>query len=208
MDEQTTKQRILKAALKLFGKHGYDSVRVAQISDAVGIKAPSLYKHYKSKQDIFDAILDEMEKRYQAQVSAMQVDGNNPDKDAENLANADKEQLISIAKGLFYYYLHDEFASPFRRLLAVEQFHNSQLSALYAKQYVEDPLSFQASLFGFLMKSGVMFEGDADVMALHFYAPIFLLLTLCDCKPEKEKEAIALIERNITQFEQLYRRKK
>lgn len=207
MDEQTTKQRILKAALNLFGKRGYDAVRVAQISDAVGIKAPSLYKHYKSKQDIFDAILVEMEIRYQAQVGAMQLDGNSPHKDAANLANADKNQLISIAKGLFYYYLHDEFAAPFRRLLAVEQFHNSQLSALYAKQYVEDPLSFQASLFGFLMMSGVMNKGDADVMALHFYAPIFLLLTLCDCKPEMEKEAIELIERNITQFEQLYRRK-
>ncbi|WP_261797230.1 TetR/AcrR family transcriptional regulator [Candidatus Stoquefichus massiliensis] len=30
-----------------------DAVSVAQIADAVGIKVPSLYKHFKSKQDIF-----------------------------------------------------------------------------------------------------------------------------------------------------------
>ena len=55
-----TKQRILLEALRLFSKRGYDAVGVEQIASAVGIKAPSLYKHYKSKQDIFDAIVEKM----------------------------------------------------------------------------------------------------------------------------------------------------
>ena len=45
-----TKELILDAALKLFAKKGYEAVSVAEIADAVGVKAPSLYKHYKSKQ--------------------------------------------------------------------------------------------------------------------------------------------------------------
>lgn len=52
-----TKERILLEALRLFSKKGYDAVSVEQIADAVGIKAPSLYKHYKSKQDILDRII-------------------------------------------------------------------------------------------------------------------------------------------------------
>ena len=51
-----TKQRILLEALRLFSRKGYDAVSVEQIADAVGVKAPSLYKHYKSKQDIFDVM--------------------------------------------------------------------------------------------------------------------------------------------------------
>ena len=45
-----TKQRILREALRLFSQKGYDAVSVEQNANAVGIKAPSLYKHYKSKQ--------------------------------------------------------------------------------------------------------------------------------------------------------------
>ena len=59
-----TKQRILLEALRLFSQKGYDAVSVEQIADAVGIRAPSLYKHYKGKQDIFDAIFEETAKRY------------------------------------------------------------------------------------------------------------------------------------------------
>ena len=68
-----TKERILREALRLFSQKGYDAVSVEQIADAVGIKAPSLYKHYKSKQDIFDAIFEETAKRYGAFTDSISV---------------------------------------------------------------------------------------------------------------------------------------
>lgn len=52
-----TKQKILNEALTLFSEKGYSSVYVGDIADAVGIKASSLYKHYKSKQEIFDSCI-------------------------------------------------------------------------------------------------------------------------------------------------------
>ena len=52
-----TKKKILDVALTLFSEKGYGNVYVEHIAKGVGIKAPSLYKHYKSKQDIFEAIL-------------------------------------------------------------------------------------------------------------------------------------------------------
>lgn len=51
-----TKQRILDEALTLFSEKGYANVFVGDIAERVGIKAPSLYKHYKNKRAIFDAI--------------------------------------------------------------------------------------------------------------------------------------------------------
>ena len=50
----STRERIVYEALVLFSKKGYSDVYVAEIASAVGIKAPSLYKHFKSKRDIFD----------------------------------------------------------------------------------------------------------------------------------------------------------
>ena len=48
----STKEKILDAALTLFAENGYDGTSVEQIASIVGIKAPSLYKHYKGKEDI------------------------------------------------------------------------------------------------------------------------------------------------------------
>ena len=59
-----TKQRILDEALTLFSEKGYANVFVGDIADRVGIKAPSLYKHYKNKRAIFDAIIDLMNTRF------------------------------------------------------------------------------------------------------------------------------------------------
>jgi len=39
-------------ALTLFAENGYDGTSVEQIASIVGIKAPSLYKHFKGKEDI------------------------------------------------------------------------------------------------------------------------------------------------------------
>lgn len=50
--------------MRLFSQSGYDAVSVERIASAVGIKAPSLYKHFKSKQEIFDAIVAETYRRY------------------------------------------------------------------------------------------------------------------------------------------------
>ena len=44
-----TREKILLEALRLFSQRGYDAVSVEQIAQAVGIRAPSLYKHYKGK---------------------------------------------------------------------------------------------------------------------------------------------------------------
>ena len=59
---EDTKQRILEKSLELFSTKGYDAVSVGEIAKAVGIKAPSLYNHFPSKQAIFDAILETTKK--------------------------------------------------------------------------------------------------------------------------------------------------
>ena len=61
----STKEKILDAALTLFAENGYNGTSVEQITKAVGIKAPSLYKHFKGKEDILNALIDSAEVRYE-----------------------------------------------------------------------------------------------------------------------------------------------
>lgn len=204
MNKGSTKKAILDAALNLFSETGYGRVRVSQIAEAVGIKAPSLYKHYKSKQDIFNAILDEMERRYSEQAASMQISGSKAPADFGVYSGITEEQLILMGKNLFLYFLHDEYVCKFRKMLTIEQYHNKELAALYSKQYGDDPLSYQGAIFGLMVHNGFFREEDPDMMALHFYAPLYLLLNLCDCQPQREPQALLLLEKHIRHFNRLY----
>lgn len=204
MEQQSTKNKIIEEALSLFSEKGYSAVSVAQIAEAVGIRAPSLYKHYKSKQDIFDAILAKMASRYEEQIGSMQMDGIKPDKDVELFLHIDEEHLIDMGKQLFCYFLHDKYAGRFRRMLTLEQYHNKELAALYTKQYIDEPLSYQGTVFYLMIQRGAFIPENPNVMALHFFAPMFLLLTLCDCDPERETWALKMVEEHIRQFCRLY----
>lgn len=199
-----TKKRILDEALTLFAEKGYGNVYVGQIAEAVGIKAPSLYKHYKSKQDIFNAILEEMKQGYTRQASALNMNGTNATVDAGTFSKISEEELVQMGLGLFSYFLHDTYTSKFRKMLTIEQFRDPELAELYTKQYTDDPLTYQSTMFNMLCAGGVLRASNSDIMALHFYAPIYMLLTLCDRAPNREQEAFTLLERHIRQFSQIY----
>ena len=47
------------AAIRLFGQQGYTATPLSAIAAAVGIKAPSLYAHFRSKEDLFRTVFDE-----------------------------------------------------------------------------------------------------------------------------------------------------
>jgi len=205
MGHTSTKERILSEALTLFAEKGYESVSVADISGAVGIKAPSLYKHYKSKQDIFNAIVEKMLARYEQMAASMQMNGIQADQDSALFMGISEDALIEIAKNLFFYFLHDEFSCKFRKMLTIEQYHNSFLASLYVKQYIDDPLFFQGEMFTRFVQAGFMTGENPSLMALDFYAPIFLLLNLCDCHPEREPEAVQTLEQHIRQFNRLFK---
>lgn len=200
----TTKKRILDEALTLFAEKGYGNVYVGEIAKAVGIKAPSLYKHYKSKQDIFNAILDEMKCSYEKQAAALNMNGSDVNADIAIFAKVSEDELVKMGIGLFSYFLHDEYVCRFRKMLTLEQYQNKELALLFSKQYVDDPLSYQGAMFGMLCAGGVLRAEETDVLALEFYAPIYFLLTLCDRQPERETEALALLERHIRQFSRVY----
>ena len=200
-----TKKKILDVALTLFSEKGYGNVHVGHIAEGVGIKAPSLYKHYKSKQDIFEAILKEMRNRYDKEVSYLSITGSDSELDASIFAKISEDELVKMGIGLFHFFLHDEYECKFRKMLTIEQFSNKELAELFSNQYINEPLKYQTGLFQRIILQGQMKNENADMMALQFYAPIYLLLTLCDREPQREEEALRLLEKHIRQFSRMYK---
>ena len=79
----TTKERIMEEALALFAERGYDATGVDLIAERVGIKGPSIYKHFKGKEEILNSIIDTAEERYYALFGSEENIGDIPESEEE-----------------------------------------------------------------------------------------------------------------------------
>lgn len=192
-----TKQRILLEALRLFSKRGYDAISVEQIASAVGIKAPSLYKHYKSKKDIFDAIFEDTAKRYEEFIQTISIPVTDSKQDVVVFENITAEDLVQKVKSLIKYSLHDENISKFRKMMTIEQFRSPELSKLYSDRYVNQIQNYHTDLFTKMIEAGVLKKEDPCILAMVYDAPILVMLSECDRHPEKEEECIKKLEDHV-----------
>lgn len=206
MAKRNTKEIILFESLRLFADKGYDGVTVRDIAAEVGIKQSSLYKHYKSKQEIFDTLVDTMQLRFQDASVSFQLPDGELQEVAKKYATGGNQVLKKISSDIFHFYLNDPYASQFRRMLSIEKYKNKEVDRLYREVYIDSAITYQAALFDEMIKQGFMRQADPEVMALQFFSPIFLLLNKYDSIAEKEKEAIEILDKHIEQFDMIYRK--
>lgn len=180
MRRSDTRQRIIEESLHLFASNGYDAVSVSQIAQAVGIKAPSLYKHFASKHAIFDAIVDYMhridaEHATEAEVPEQDVDA---DEIARDAVEPDKLRTYMVEQ--FRYWTEDNLARDYRRMLTVEQYTSAEGMAMYQKLLGSGQVAYIEDMIGAMLDEGTMRGDDPKRMAIELYAPFFLLLSAAD----------------------------
>lgn len=204
----TTKERIIDEALTLFALKGYQGTSVKNIADAVGIKDSSLYKHFTSKKEIFDTIVQEMSVRMERMSRENGLpDENDMDEAVELYGSISENGLLMLSERIFLFYLRDEFAARFRRMLVIEQYRDKEVYGVYRGLFMDAAISYQTQLFAEMIKRGV-FEGkDPEAMAVNFYAPIFFLLNKYDQEPNREEEALKALRKQVLEFSRLYKKR-
>lgn len=200
MKQEDTTQRILDKALELFSTQGYDSVSVGEIAKAVGIKAPSLYNHFPSKQAIFDAIVKSTAAQYEADTDKIHIHVQNVQRDIPVFTEITEDALFEKVRQIFEYSLHNDTISRFRRMMTIEQFRSPELAALYSKRYVERILNYHAGIFRALIASGEICAEDPDALAMMYVAPVVTLIGVCDRQPERESECLDKLQNHVRLF--------
>lgn len=196
--EHTTKDRILDEALVMFAEHGYKGTNLRDLAARLELSKSALYKHYASKEDIWNALLDKMEAYYAQRFGSMDNLPPTPDS---------WEAFMQMAMGMISFTVHDPQIILTRKLLTIEQFHDKRVCRLATKHFLEGTANIYAKVFEDMMEKGLLKKQDPAMLALSFTPPISAFIHLCDREPNRHDEAFEKMEAFVRHFITVYAEK-
>ncbi len=193
----STKERILEEALTLFAERGYDGVGIDGIAERVGIKGPSVYKHFKGKEEILNALIDRAESHYDEFFGSEEHIGNIP---------KNKEEFISMTMKRISFTMKDPMIKKIRKLLVQEQFRNERISEVTTRHQLDGIQRMFAKIIKGMMDEGIVVKDDPKLLAVELTAPAVLQIARSDRQPQCEKECMEYIEKHLRHFCKVYMR--
>ena len=175
------KEEILIVALHLFARDGYEAVSVSQIAGELDMTKGALYRHYKSKRDIFDCIVRRMEQQDGEQARENEVPQESIEKTPEEYLNVSLDDFVKYSKSMFEYWTEDDFASSFRKMLTIEQFRSEEMQKLYQQYLVSGPTEYVKNLF---QNMKII---NPEENAIKFYANMYFYYSVYDGATDKTK---------------------
>ncbi len=175
----STKDNILNAALHLFAQNGFGAVSTSQIAAALSITKGALYRHFESKQAIFDAILLKMEQKNSDPSDENIIPVKSIGKTPKTNQKVTLEDVFRASLEMFSFWTEDDFASSFRKILTIEQYNSEKMKELYAQYLSSGPVSYVSDIFRALKIK------DPYVQASRFYSVVFMYYALYDSAEDK-----------------------
>ena len=190
-----TKERILDAALEMFSRNGYAGTNIRELSASLGLVKSGVYKHYESKEAIWNALLDKMIAYYEEHFGS-----------AEHLPPVPDtlEELVRMTMQMVNVTVRDERIVMTRKLLSIEQFRDERARELATKHFLTGLTDMFTRLFRGMMDKGLLRDDDPKMLAFAYTSPISALIHLCDREPEKTEETLEQVEAFSRHFVRTY----
>ena len=189
------KERILAAALEMFSQNGYAGTNIRELTASLGLVKSSMYKHFESKEDIWNSLLDEMIAYYDNHFGSPQHLPPVPDS---------LDDLVAMTLRMVNFTVHDERIIMTRKLLTIEQFRDQRARDLATRHFLTGLKEMFTPVFAGMMDKGLLRRDDPAMLAFAYTAPISALIRLCDREPEQTDEAIAQVEAFSRHFVKIY----
>ena len=190
-----TKERILMAALEMFSQKGYAGTNIRELTASLGLVKSSMYKHFSSKEEIWNTLLDVLIAYYDAHFGSPEHLPPVPDS---------LEGLVAMTVRMTDFTIHDETIVMTRKMLSIEQFRDERARDLATKHFLIGLTEMFTKLFEGMMEKGLLRRDDPAMLAFAYTTPISALIHLCDREPEKTEEAIKQIEMFSRHFIKTY----
>ena len=141
----------------------------------------ALYRHYKSKRDIFECIVRRMEQQVGEQARENEVPQESIEKTPEEYQNVSFDDFLEYSKSMFEHWTEDDFALPFRKMLTIEQFRSEEMQNLYQQYLVSGSAEYVKDLF-----KNMEIKNPKE-NAVKFYANMFFYYSMYDGAADKAK---------------------
>lgn len=162
LDPETAsnKEKILYTAIELFSQKGYSCVSMREIAGMVGIKAASIYNHYKNK----EAILEEIVLFFRQQLHEHLY----PSFDMGD--SLDVREFIKRITTVNDTFFSDPLYAKISSIILQEQFQNKKIRQMLLEELIQNPREKIAFYFERLIRAGKMRALDPMLAAKEYHA--------------------------------------
>ena len=192
---KNTKERILSAALEMFSQNGYAGTNIRELTASLGLAKSSMYRHFESKEEIWNTLLDELIAYYETRFGS-------PDRLPPVPDTA--EELVQMTLRMVDFTVHDERIVMSRKLLSIEQFRDDRARQLASKHFLTGLIDMFTPIFAGMMEKGLLRRDDPGMLAFAYTAPISALIHLCDREPERTGDTMQRVEAFCRHFIRVY----
>jgi AcrR family transcriptional regulator len=178
LDTQVRREQIAEAALTLIASQGLRRLSMGAVARRVGLVPSGIYRHFKNKDELLDAVLDRVEQRLLANVKASRDEHSNAldalrDVLMRHIRYLREGKVISVPRMIFSEDAHADNPDRKRRALRVLKQYTGQVGEIVrlgqSQGCIRPDLDVQTvtmMLFGIVVPAGILWhltDGGFDV---------------------------------------------
>ena len=191
----STREVILEKALDMFSERGYERTNLRELSEQVGITKSALYKHFDSKEDIWNSTMEYYDNYYYKR-----AENRNESIPIPMTLDEFKTQSIQMIEMT----INDPVIIKGRKLLMIEQFRNEKTAADATNHLFLMSLNRNRAILAAVMEAGLLKKTDIDMLSLAYTTPISALIQICDRQPDKKEYVLEAANEYIDYFISLF----
>lgn len=189
----STRKRIFDTAIDLFSEKNYKLCTIRELAELVDIKSASLYKHYKSKDDILLEIFEYYKTNF-----------NKNRKSVDDIVKAaDTQPLDQAISVLFYLFgTEDEQALMLKitRIIMDLKYENEDAQKLFIKTVFDDPKEYLHAVFDALIAAGKIKPFDYEALTMQMIAFTHTMLVLTSLGKDNHNEMQKQFQEGVSFF--------
>ncbi len=195
LEKSSTKKKIFIAAVNCFSSKGYKQCSMNELAAVVGIRASSLYKHFKNKEEILHEIFEYYKinfNKYRTPIEKV-------------LEAAESKDFLEIIPMLFFYFGTESeqgFMMKISRIVVDLRFENKEAQKLYKTVFFDEATDYLHTVFTELIKSGKVKPFNYEAVSFQFMGFTHMLFSMAFLDGVSKKE----IERRYVEGIELFAR--
>jgi len=184
LSSEERKASIVEAAIRLFGEKGFRGTTTREIAAAVGVSEPILYEHFKTKGDLYAAIIDYSSCKGVELLAAL----------AARYQDVDDDEgfFTELGQLVLKWYTHD---ASFVRLLLFSNLEGHELKDLFFERQTLRVLDIVSGYIERRIRQGAMRKVDPALSARVFLGMVsnyaqYGILFRCGALSESNEEIL------------------